>query len=131
MKNYPPEVFQQLVAFIKEDERAGEWLVNNGYPELLHFWDACERVEKSFKWLLENDQRPLAATVDAMTGNDKAKVWLITSGYRELAAFTDACDGKQSAVTWLLKFDLKGWVQVAREIYLRNKKKDKSAGVGF
>ena len=36
-----------------EDVEARAWLDREGYPELPHFWDALENVERSFKWLME------------------------------------------------------------------------------
>jgi len=60
--------------------------------------------------------------VDAFHGNDKAKLWLIKNDCRELAALIDASEGNKTAVDWLLKSGNKGWLAVAREIYLWNKK---------
>lgn len=127
MKSYPIEVFERLVLCAREnDELAQQWLVDNGYPELSEFWDAFVGVEKSFQWLMQNGYKQLAATVDAMSGDDKAKVFLITSGNRELAAFAEACDGKANAVNWLIQFGHKGWILLAREIQLREKKGEKN-----
>jgi len=125
MNEYNPAAFLKLCALIRGEEGAQEWLMDNGHRELSEFWDALENVEKSFKWLLENNQRELAALVDAFHGNDNAKLWLIKNGYRELAAVIDASDGNKTAVEWLLKSGNKGWLMVAREIYLWNKKNEK------
>ena len=127
MKTYDKEVFEKLILYIRRDEaEVGEWLVDNGYKELKEFWDACEGVERSFQWLMENDYKQLAATVDALDGNDQAKVFLLSSGNRELAAFVDATTGSKNAVGWLLKYNHKGWVMVAKEIFDIEKKKDKN-----
>lgn len=127
MKKYPSEAFERLVATVRDkDEDAQKWLLENGYPELYHFWDAVEGVEPSFRWLLDNDCRPLAAVVDGLSGKDQAKAWLLKSGYHALAAFIEACDGSAQAVRFLLKANEKGWVLVAREINAREKKKQKN-----
>lgn len=126
MKSYPIEVYENLVLCARNnDDAAQQWLVDNDYREMSEFWDAFEGVEKSFKWLMENGYSHLAATVDAMAGDDKAKVFLITSGNRELAAFADACEGKAQAVNWLIQFHHKGLILLAREIAIREKKKNK------
>ncbi len=127
MKKYDKEDFEKLILVIRNNDTESEkWLDENGVRELHEFWDAYEDVEKSFKWLMDNGYRQLAATVDALNGNDQAKVFLLSSGNRELAAFVEACSGSQQAVSWLLKGGYGGWVMVAKEIYLRNQKKEKS-----
>jgi len=125
LKPYDNITLLKLCAAIRGEGGAQEWLVNNGHRELSEFWDAFERVEKSFKWLLENNHRELAALVDGLQGQDNAKVFLIKSNHRELAALIDASDGNKTAVVWLLQSGNKGWLAVAREIYLYNKKKKK------
>ena len=127
MKNYDKIVFEKMVLIARNDDKQAEqWLMDNDYQELKEFWDAYAGMEKSFKWLLENDYRHLAATVDALNGNDQAKVFLLSSGNRELAAFVDASAGSKNAVVWLLKFKHPGWVLVAKEIFDKEKKKDRS-----
>jgi hypothetical protein len=125
MKEYDLPAFIKLCALIREEEGARQWLIDNDCRELSEFWDAYENIEKSFTWLLENNHRELAALVDAFHGNDQAKFWLIQSGHRELAVLVDASDGNKTAVEWLLKSGHKGWLIVAREIYLWNKQNDK------
>lgn len=132
MKNYDKEVFEKLILLVRnEDEIAGKWLIDQGCRELKEFWDACDGMENSFKWLLEHDYKQLAATVDALDGNDKAKVFLLASGNRELAAFVEATTGSQKAVSWLLKFNHHGWVMVARELFEKEKKKNKNFFLNF
>ncbi|MBK7911282.1 MAG: hypothetical protein ACOJUL_09290 [Candidatus Pollutiaquabacter aromativorans] len=127
MRDYSPKVFEQLLLLVRdEDVEARAWLDREGYPELPHFWDALENVERSFKWLMENRFPELAATVDAMNGNDKAKVWLLSNRQRELAAFVDACNGQAGAVQWLIKAGEKGLLLIARELDERRKKRDKN-----
>jgi hypothetical protein len=127
MKNYDKEVFEKLILFVRnEDKQAEQWLSDNGYRELKEFWDAYEGMEQSFRWLLDNGYRQLAATVDALNENDKAKVFLLSSGNRELAAFVEASTGSQKAISWLLKYNYPGWVMVAREIFEKEKKKERS-----
>jgi hypothetical protein len=127
MKRYDKEVFQMLALVIRNDDKDSEkWLDENGCRELREFWDAFEGVENSFRWLLDNGYRQLAAVVDAMNGNDQAKVFLLSSGNRELAAFVEATDGSQQAIKWLVSNNHPGWVVVAKEIYIKQKKKDKT-----
>ena len=127
MKNYDNEVFEKLARVVRSDDKVSErWLVENGYEEMKHLWDAYDGMEKSFKWLLNNGFRQLAATVDALNGNDQAKRFLLASGNRELAAFVEACTGRQQAVNWLAKGGYPGWILVAKEIHVKEKKEAKS-----
>ncbi len=127
MKGYDKEVFEKFILFVRnEDKEAENWLMENDCRELKEFWDACEGIEPSFKWLFENGFKQLAATVDALDGNDKAKVFLLSSGNRELAAFVEATKGSQKAISWLLKYNHHGWVMVAKEIFEKEKKKERN-----
>jgi hypothetical protein len=126
-KQYDKIAFEKLARVIRaEDKESEKWLDENDCRELREFWDACEGVEKSFKWLLENGHRPLAAVVDAMNGNDQAKVFLLSSGNRDLAALVEASDGSQKAVKFLLQTHNPGWIIVAKEIFQKRKKSEKS-----
>ena len=126
MKNYSHETFEHLVLLVrKDDEIDRNWLLNNNNRELVEFCDAIDGMENSFKWLLDNNFRQLAATVDAYNGSDKAKLFLIKSGNRELAAFIDACDGSKTAISFLSKYDHKGWLLLAKEIFDKEDKKEK------
>jgi len=131
MKKYEIISLLKLCALIKKEEGAQQWLVENNNRELFEFWEAYENVEASFKWLLENNHRELAALVDGLHGDEKAKVWLLKSGHPELAAFIDATDGNKTAVALLLRLGQKGWLAVAREIYLWNKKNEKKGFWSF
>jgi len=125
MKDYENSALLKLCALIREEEGARQWLIDNGYRELAEFWEANERVEKSFRWLLENNHRELAALVDALHSEEKAKMFLVKAGHPELAAVVDAADGNKTAVVFLLKSGNKGWLAVAREIYLWEQKSKK------
>lgn len=127
LKQYSNEVFEHLVkCFRDKDEDSQKWLAASGFPELYHLVDAIDGMELSFRWLLENNCRHFAAVVDGLSGKDAAKAWLLQSGYAPLAAFIDACDGSAKAIAFLIKSNQQGWVLVAKEIYKREKKKEKS-----
>jgi hypothetical protein len=127
MKSYENKAFEKLIILVRnENKDARAWLVENDYRELAEFWDALDGIEPAFKWLLNNNYRQLAATVDAMNGDDKAKVFLLKTGNRELAAFVEASEGSQNAVSWLLRGGHHGWVLLAKELFDRDKKKEKS-----
>jgi hypothetical protein len=126
MRKYPLVAFEKLATAIREkDEDALQWLRENDFPELAHFWDAVEGMEMSFRWLMENEFRPLAAVVDGLAGKDTAKAWLLQSGYATLAAFIEASEGSPKAVAFLIKSGEKGWIHVAKSIIEQEKKKNK------
>ena len=125
MKKYDSAALLRLCVYIQGEEVAGQWLKDNGHRELYEFWEAYEKVEKSFRWLLENNHKELAALVDGLHGDDRAKLFLLKGGHRELAALIDASSGSKPAVEWLIRFGHKGWLAVAREIFVWNKKHEK------
>lgn len=126
MKDYPDEVYTELVKLFRDDDaHSREWLLANNYSEWVEFHWAFEGKEKSFEWLLQNGHRVLAATVDGLSGTDSAKIFLIRSGHRELSAFVDASRGNKVAVAWLIKNKYKGLIQLAHEINVRQKKEEK------
>ena len=48
LKKYPHATLQLLSEAIRDsDQEAQDRLVANGYPELSHWWDAVEGIEKS------------------------------------------------------------------------------------
>ena len=126
MRDYELTPLLKLCSYIREEDGAKQWLLDNDYRELAEFWDAVENTELSFKWLIENKHIELAATVDAFHGKDQAKAWLIKMEHRELAALVDASDGNKTAVVFLLKAGYKPWLAVAREIYMWNQKNRKT-----
>jgi len=132
MKQYPPEVYTELVKLIRDDDAdSRKWLNDMGCREWVEFCDANDGQEKAFQWLMQNGHRAFAATIDALSGNDSAKVFLIRSGQKELAAFVDASRGNKSAVAILLRLQQKGLIQIAHELYLRNKKEEKKSFWSF
>ena len=132
MKTYTNETFEHLVLLVRRDENDDrQWLLDNDCRELVEFWDAIDGMENSFKWLMENNYKQLAATVDAYNGNDKAKLFLIKTGNRELGAFIDACDGNKTAISFLLKHGHQGWALLAKEIFAKEEKKEKSGFWGI
>lgn len=127
LTKYPLVAYEKLATAIRDkDEDALQWLRDNGFPELAHFWDAVEGMEMSFRWLLENNFRHLAAVVDGLSGKETAKAWLLQSGHASLAAFIEASEGSPKAVAFLIKNGEKGWIHVARAVMEREKKKNKS-----
>ena len=126
MKNYSDQVFTELLKLFRDDDVSSrEWLLQNNYKELVEFHYAIEGKEKSFEWLMENGHRILASTVDGLSGAEGAKIFLIRSGHREMSAFIDAAKGNKAAVNYLIKQGHKGLIQLAHEIYVRNKKEEK------
>ena len=131
MKKYEDIVFEKMIHLVRNDNaEARTWLIDNDCEELVQWWDAVERVEKSFQWLIDHKYLQLAAIVDAYDENDKAKVFLLASGNRELAAFVEASLGSKKAMMWLIKYHHNGWALLAKEIYEKDKKKDSGGFFG-
>lgn len=82
--------------------------------ELVH---AVKREEESFKWLLENNCRELAALCDVLVyGNDNALDWLKRNGFMTLLAFVNSLDSDNDAFHFLLKGQHKEWAAVVNVI---------------
>jgi hypothetical protein len=131
MKEYEPQALNKFCCLIKKEEGASEWLIANGYEELIHFWDACLGIEKSFQWLKTNGFIHFAALVDAIHGKAMARAWLIQHRFRVMAAVADASEGNKIAVALLLKLDERDWLTVAKVMYDFFKKKEKRSLFNF
>jgi hypothetical protein len=126
MREYSEEAFEKLCFVVKENKDEQSWFTDNGCGELWELWNAIDGNENSFRWLMQNHHPELAAVVDSMNGNSQAKKWLLMNRYRELAAFVDAAEGMQPAISFLLQQKEFGWVNFARAIFLKDKKKEKN-----
>jgi hypothetical protein len=132
IKEYSDEVYTELIKLVRDDDKnSSKWLLDNNYREWVEFVNAYDGNEDSFQWLMQNGYRAFAATVDALSGTDNAKVFLVKSGHRDLIAFVDASRGNKTAVQWLIKYKFKGLIQLAHEIYVRNKKEEKKGFWGL
>ena len=61
-----------------------------GHPELLNY-------------LLDNGYKELVMATHAIRLKEKARTWLMKNGYPHLMAFINAAEGNKQATNWLLK----------------------------
>jgi hypothetical protein len=104
MKHYPTFAIEQLANHIQGDVSAFNWLINNGYPELVaiigkHFvlaafvntiWDD----EKAFKFLIASKAFDWAACANIINGDDKAEKALKTAGKHHFVGLSKAILGR-------------------------------------
>ena len=75
--------------------------------------EALKRNEISFRWLLENNCKELAALSDVLAyGNAEARDWLKQHAFNALLAFIDALAGDESAYGYLTTGHSKEWAAV-------------------
>ena len=85
--------------------------------EIIHFAKAAKRDEASFKWLMENDCKELAALCDVLVyGNTEAFDWLKKNRLMTLLAFVNALNDDEEAFRFLLKGTHKVWAAVVNSI---------------
>jgi hypothetical protein len=56
MKHYSTHAIDQLTKYALKDTAAFNWLINNGYRELVATFDAIRDDKKSFKYLMDNSK---------------------------------------------------------------------------
>lgn len=83
--------YQELVVFtsvIHEGETGEKWLMNNGYPQLLAFAHAMEQDEEALRWLEINKFHQLHKIALAATYNNQAWNWVLNNCTEDLILLT-------------------------------------------
>jgi hypothetical protein len=97
MKHYPTFAIEQLANHIQGDVSAFNWLINNGYPELVAIIDAVRDDKKAFKYLIDGKHFVLAAFVNTIWDDEKAFKFLIASKAFDWAACANIINGDDKA----------------------------------
>ncbi|MEJ6638075.1 MAG: hypothetical protein QNL10_06560 [Crocinitomicaceae bacterium] len=78
-----------------------QWLVDNGYEELVHTTYAIRLKEESRAWLMDNGYAHLMAMINGCEGNAHAQKWLLDYKFYNLYHVARAIDYEQDSWKWL------------------------------
>lgn len=117
MKHYSTFAIDQFTKYVLvQDTIASNWLIENGYKELIAVIDAVRDDKKAFKFLINSKYFELAAFVNAIWEDEKAFKFLIDNKCFDWAACANIINGDDKAEEALLRANKKHYVQLAHAI---------------
>lgn len=119
LKKYSKEAIEMFTAHVHEKPDGFNWLVNNGYMELVAVIDAIRDDKKAFDFLMNHKFYILAAFVNAVWEDEKAFKFLMDHKAYDWAACANIINGDDKAQEALLKLKKEHWVNLALAIQLR------------
>ncbi len=104
MKAYPAKIFLAWAEAIDGNEKFIQWLLQNGYPELICVIDFLWGSTKAGNWFMTNKMPQWRAFAEYVGDkNENARQWLLINGYDHLALVGDAIYNKSGALQALDK----------------------------
>jgi hypothetical protein len=119
MKFYSTHAIDQLTRHCLKDTIGFNWLMNNGYKELLAVLDAVRDDKMAFRYLMENKHYELAAFVNAIWEDQKAFKFLIDAKAYDWAAAANIINGDDKAEEALRRAGKMHFVLLAHAIQSR------------
>jgi hypothetical protein len=118
-KHYSTHAIDMLTRHCLNDTFGFNWLMNNGYPELLAIIDAVRDDKKAFKFLMNGKHYVLAAFVNAIWEDQAAFKFLMDAKAFEWAACANIINGDEQAELALKKANKEHFVLLAHAIQSR------------
>ncbi|MES2680576.1 MAG: hypothetical protein V4635_11850 [Bacteroidota bacterium] len=119
MKHYSTYAIDQFTRYVLKDTSGFNWLMNNGYRELICTIDAIRDEKGAFKYLMENKHFVLAAFSNAIWEDDKAFQFLMKAKAFEWAATANIINGDDKAEAFLKRAGKEHFVLLAHAIQSR------------
>ncbi|MBA2611716.1 MAG: hypothetical protein H0U95_07090 [Bacteroidetes bacterium] len=119
MKHYSTFAIDQFTRHTMHDTAGFNWLMNNGYKELLAVLDAIRDDKKAFKFLMDNKHFVLAAFVNAIWEDEKAFKFLMDAKAFQWAACANIINGDEKAEEFLKTSGNEHYVLLAHAIQMR------------
>ncbi|MBK6522899.1 MAG: hypothetical protein KBG47_06015 [Bacteroidia bacterium] len=113
MKHYSTHSIDMFVRFVNQDPEAYNWLIANGYQELVATLEAVRDDKKAFKFLMDNKHFELAAFVNAIWDDDKAFRVLLDKKAIDWAACANFINGDEKAKEALIRVGKGHFVNLA------------------
>ena len=100
--NYPPKILLGWAEAIGGNEKLRDWfMASDEYKELGVAVHAILNDDKSRDWLMENGYPQLMAMINGAEGNKEAIHWLDKSGMQVLKYVALSADGNDDGFEWL------------------------------
>ena len=119
MKHYSTHAIDQFTRHVLRDTSGFNWLMNNGYRELIATIDAIRDEKGAFKYLMDNKHVILAAFVNAIWEDQKAFQFLMKAKAFEWAACANIVNGDDKAEAFLKNIGKENYVLLAHAIQSR------------
>ncbi len=116
MKHYSTLALEQFGKHIHGDIQAFNWLIDNDYRELAATLDAIRDDKNAFKFLIEGKHFELAAFVNAIWEDSKAFKFLIDRKAFDWAACANFINGDDKAEAALIRAGKPHFVAIAHAI---------------
>lgn len=98
---YPSKIILAWNESLKGNQEISQWLLENGYKELIMASSAIFLRDEARNWLMENGYPHLMAFINASEGNEKARKWLEHQKLNELLHMSLAIDNDKKGWEWL------------------------------
>ncbi len=119
MKFYSTHAIDQLTRHTLKDTNGFNWLMNNGYKELIAVLDAVRDDKVAFKYLMDNNHLELAAFVNAIWDDQNAFKFLMEAKAFDWAAAANIINGDDNAEEALRRAGKMHFVLLAHAIQSR------------
>ncbi len=119
MKRYPAEAIDKFTRYVLRDTAAFNWLVENGYMELVATLDAIRDDPKAFRYLMEHKHVILAAFVNSIWDDEGAFHFLMQNKAYTWAACANIINGDSKAEEFLKTAKKENFVLLAHAIQSR------------
>jgi hypothetical protein len=119
IKKYPDEVIDHFTRHVFRDTASFNWLMNNGYKELVATLDAIRDDRKAFYFLFNSKHVILAAFVNAIWDDDAALQFLLDNKAFEWAACANIINGDDKAEEFLKRIKKDHYILLAHAIQSR------------
>lgn len=119
MKHYSTHAIHQFTRYVLHDTAGFNWLMDNGYRELIATLDAVRDDKKAFKFLMEGKHFILAAFVNAIWEDQKAFKFLMDAKAFDWAACANIINGDDKAEVFLKQSGKESFVLLAHAIQSR------------
>jgi hypothetical protein len=118
VRQYSKEAINHFTRHVLHETASFNWLMNNGYQELLATIDAIRDDKKAFHLLMKNHVI-LAAFVNAIWDDEKAFKFLMDAKAYDWAACANIINGDDKAEDFLKKVNKEHFVLLAHAIQSR------------
>jgi hypothetical protein len=119
MKHYSTHAIEMFVKHVNQHVEGSNWLISNGYQELLATLEAIRDDKKAFQWLMDNKHFELAAFVNAIWDDSKALKVLLDKKAFDWAACANIINGDDKAKEALIRVGKGHFVNLAYAIQRR------------
>lgn len=119
MKHYSTHAIDMFTRHVLKDTMGFNWLMNNGYRELIATIDAIRDEKGAFKYLMDNKHFVLAAFVNSIWEDQKAFKFLMDAKAFHWAACANIVNGDDKAADFLKRTGKESYVLLAHAIQSR------------